>query len=88
MPPPGTVPPWPWKLTVAFFDEFDSAVRSEDLTAAREVLDKYRGTIDKGLFDSAVRAEDLAAAREVLDKNRGVIEKARELAESENQTAT
>ncbi len=83
--PSGATPPWPWKYTIDFFDAYDSAVRAEDLTAAREVLDKYRGTVDQGLFDafeSAVRAEDFAAAREVLDKNREVIDLMRERAES------
>ena len=76
----------PWKFTIDLFDALDAAVRAENLAAAREALDKYQGTIDKGLFDafdSAVRAEDLVAAREVLDKNREVIEKAREVAERE-----
>jgi len=92
--PGGTVPPYPWKLTVALFDEFESAVRSENLAAEREVLDKYRAAIDKGReesesqwkltvalfdeFESAVRSEDLAAEREVLDKYRAAIDKGRE----------
>ncbi len=58
--PAGVIPPDPWKYTIALFDA----------------------------FDSAVRAEDLAAAREVLEKNREVIAMVRELAESENRTAT
>jgi len=90
--PMQTTPPNPWKYTIDLIDELDSAVRAENLAAAREVLDKYRGTIDKGLFDafdSAVHAEDLAAVREVLDKNRAAIEAVRkELAESEGQSAT
>ncbi len=40
--PMTTVPPQPWKLTIDIFDAFDSAVRSEDLAAAREVLEKNR----------------------------------------------
>jgi hypothetical protein len=45
--PAGTVPPIPWKLTVALFDDFEAAVRSGDLAAAREVLDKNREVIEK-----------------------------------------
>jgi len=83
--PAAITPPNPWKYTIDLIDAIDRAVRAEDFAAAREVLDQYRGTFDKGLFDafeSAVRAEDFAAAREVLDKNRAVIDLMRGLAES------
>ena len=44
--PAGVIPPDPWKYTIELFDAFDSAVRSEDLAGAREVLDKNRETIE------------------------------------------
>ncbi len=51
--PAAITPPNPWKYTIDIFDAFDSAVRSEDLAAAREVLDKYREAIDKGRAELA-----------------------------------
>ena len=45
---PGTVPPIPWKLTVALFDDLvEAAARSEDLAAARKVLETYRESIEQ-----------------------------------------
>ena len=44
--PMAVTPPYPWKYTIDFCDAFDSAVRAEDLAAAREVLDKNRGVIE------------------------------------------
>ena len=45
--PAGVIPPNPWKYTIDLFDAFESAVRSEDLAAAREVLDKNRAIIEQ-----------------------------------------
>ena len=44
-----TVPPYPWKLTVALFDDLvEATARSADLAAARKVLETYRETIEQG----------------------------------------
>jgi len=58
--PSGVVPPNPWKYTIELFDAFDSAVRAEDLAAAREVLDKNREVIDKVREELAVSTDQIS----------------------------
>ena len=41
-----STPPNPWKVSIELFDALESDVRSEDFATAREVLDKYRETIE------------------------------------------
>ena len=56
--PMQTTPPNPWKLTVALFDDFDTALRERgDIAAAREVLERYREAIDKGREELAESEE-------------------------------